>query len=144
METIQSNGLWHITLVEKDLVNQAGLNPDAFKQDLGFFRYMGRPVAISHIFNNHLVVSMEGEDDGDLAKLVNGFSKVIEYKPFCKYVLNLEEGSSAPPLPTYEWDKINPKNRFEELKQKENVSSLEHLYKNRLIGFTLSLFHSPN
>ncbi len=38
-ETIQGNGLWHVMLVEKDLVAKAGLNPEEFEQDFGFFKY---------------------------------------------------------------------------------------------------------
>ena len=88
VETIQRNGLWHITLAERDLVEQAGLNQEDFEQDFGFFRYKDRPVIMSHIFDQHLVVSMEGKEDEDMEALMEGFSNVVGYQPFCKYILN--------------------------------------------------------
>ncbi len=123
-ETIQRNGLWHVTLVEKDLVEQAGLNRDDFKQDLGFFKYKGRAVIVSHAYNEHLVVSMEGQEDGDLKQLIDAFSAVVEYKPFCKYNILPSEGSKAPILPTYEWDKVDSNGRYEELSKKTNLADL--------------------
>ncbi len=124
VETLQGGGLWHVTLAEKDLVEQAGLNQSDFEQDFGFFKYKERLVIVSHIFNEHLVVSMEGEEDEDMKTLIDGFSKVVEYKPFCKYFLIPSNGSKAPPLPTYEWDKTNPDSRYAELSSKETTSNL--------------------
>ena len=103
-ETLERQGLWHVTLAEEDLVKQAGLDKGDFEQDFGFFKYRGRRVVISHIFNEHLVVSMEGKEDEGMNILMDGFSKVVGYKPFCKYVLKLEK---TPPMPTYEWDKLD-------------------------------------
>jgi len=124
-ETIQErNGLWHVMLAEKDLVNQAGLNPDDFERDFGFFKYKGRPVIMSHTYGQHLVVSMQGKEDVDLNTLMESFSKVVEYKPFCKYNLLPQEGSKAPTLPTYEWDKVDPNGRFDELSHKPNIADL--------------------
>lgn len=123
-ETIQSNGLYHVTLAEKDLVEQAGLNPDDFEQDFGFFRYKDRRVIISHTYGQHLVVSMEGQEDADLNQLMESFSKVVEYKPFCKYNILPEEGSKVPILPTYEWDKVDPDGRYDELSKKPNLADL--------------------
>jgi len=127
VETIQGNGLWHVRLAEKDLVEQAGLNKEDFEQDLGFFRYKKRPIIISHIFNKHLVVSMEGEEDEDMKTLMDGFSKIVGYTPFCKYVLIPSDRSKAPPLPTYEWDKVNPNSRYHELSQGKTNSNLTKL-----------------
>ncbi len=124
-ETIQErSGLWHVMLAEKDLVEQAGLNPDDFEQNLGFFRYKKRAVIISHTYGQHLVVSMEGIEDKDLNQLMESFSKVVEYEPFCKYNLLSQEGSKAPILPTYEWDKVSPNERFDELGDKPNIADL--------------------
>ncbi len=127
VETIQRNGLWHVTLVEKDLIEQAGLNQDNFEQDFGFFKYKERPVIISHTFNEHLVVSMEGEENEDIKTLMDGFSKVVGYKPFCKYILMPSDGSRAPLLPTYEWDGVNPNSRYDELSSKKTTSNLVRL-----------------
>ena len=124
-ETIQKrNGLWHVTLAEKDLVEQAGLNPDDFEQDFGFFRYKNRRVIISHPYGQHLVVSMEGRENADLNTLMESFSKVVEYKPFCKYNLLPQKRSKAPILPTYEWDKVDPNGRYDELSKKTNLADL--------------------
>ncbi len=127
VETIQGNGLWHVTLAGRDLIEQAGLNQEDFEQDFGFFKYKGRPVIISHIFNQHLVVSIEGKEDENMRTLMEGFSKVIGYQPFCKYTLMLSNRSKAPPLPTYEWDKVDPNSRYEELSKKETTSDLTRL-----------------
>ena len=126
-ETLQKNGLWHILLVENDLVNQAGLDQNDFEQDFGFFKYKGRAVIISHTYREHLVVSIEGKEDEDLKKLMDSFSKVVEYKPFCKYNLHSQARSKAQILPTYEWDKVNPKGRLDELSKKEDISDLVSL-----------------
>lgn len=124
-ETIQErSGLWHIVLAEKDLIEQADLNPDDFEQHFGFFKYKNRSVIISHANGQHLVVSMEGKEDADLNLLMESFSKVVEYKPFCKYNLLPSEGSKAPILPTYEWDKVDPNGRFDELSHKLNIADL--------------------
>ena len=45
VETIQRNGLWHVTLVERDLVEQAGLNPKDFKSYIDSFRFGAPPHA---------------------------------------------------------------------------------------------------
>ncbi len=123
-ETLQPNGLWHVVLAEKDLVQQAGLRHEDFEQDWGHFKYKGRRVFISIDQGKDLVVSTEGQEDAALIELMDGFSKVVEYKPFCKYTLRPEAESKAPPLLTYEWDKIDPNGRFEELSQKPSVSEL--------------------
>jgi len=124
VETIQASGLWHVTLAERDLVGQAGLNPDDFEQDFGSFRYKGRRVIMSHTYGQHLVVSMEGREDEDLNQLMRSFSKVVRYEPFCKYNLLPEEGSKAPVLLTYEWDKVDFEGRFDELSKKSSIASL--------------------
>ena len=124
VETIQGNGLWHVTLVQKDLVEQAGLNEKDFEYEFTHFKYKGRPVIISHTHNQHLVVSMEGQEDADLKRVIDAFSTVVEYKPFCKYNLLPEKGSKAPILPTYEWDKIDPEGRQKELTQNNNIADL--------------------
>ncbi len=124
-ETLQErSGLWHVMIVEKDLVEQAGLNPGDFEQTLGFFRYKKRGVVISHTYGQHLVVSMEGAEDEDLKRLMESFSKVVEYKPFCKYNLLLQKESKSKIVLTYEWDKLGPDGRFEELSHRPDISDL--------------------
>jgi len=127
VETIQGNGFWHVTLAERDLVKQAGLRQEDFEQDFGFFKYKNRPVIMSHIFDEHLVVSMEGDEDYDMKALMDGFSSVVGYQPFCRYTLNTSNGSKSPPLLTYEWDKVDPDTRYKELSVKETTSGLTRL-----------------
>lgn len=127
VETIQKNGLWHVTLVERDLVEQAGLNQDDFEQDFGFFRYKDRPVVISHIFDQHLVVSVEGEEDDDMKVLMDGFSKVVGYRPFCKYIFSSSNNGKLLSLLTYEWDKADPDSRYQELSNKQTTLDLTKL-----------------
>lgn len=123
VETIQGNGLWHVYLSQKDLIEQAGLNEEDFETDFTHFRYRSRRVIISHIYNKHLVVSMEGKEDDDLKNLMDSFSKVVEYQPFCKYTLLLEDESNTL-LPTYEWDKVDSNSRYKELQKKNTVENL--------------------
>ena len=76
------------------------------------------------------VPHMEGEDDVDLQQLIAGFSTVVGYRPFCKYLLLcLKEGerNPLPSLPTYEWDKLNPASRYEELIGKPTTQGLVRL-----------------
>ncbi|MCX6774503.1 MAG: hypothetical protein NTY99_00215 [DPANN group archaeon] len=122
VETIQPSGLWHVSLAQKDLIEQAGLKEEDFEFMFTHFLYKDRKVIISHIYNQHLVVSMEGKEDDDLKRLMDAFSVVVAYKPFCKYNLNM--GGKAPILPTYEWDKADPKGRFDELSKKPNIADL--------------------
>ena len=124
VETLNRRGLWHVVLAEQDLVEQAELNPEDFEQYTGHFKYMGRKVIISHKYDEHLVVSMEGETDEDLTRLMGSFSKVVQYEPFCMYNLHVDVDGKQVTLPTYEWDKIAPDLRFEVLEKKTDVSDL--------------------
>ena len=123
-ETLQISGKWHILLAELDLVQQAGLNQADFEQDMGFFKYKSRAVILSHTYEQHLVVSMEGREDADLHQLMDSFSKVVGYKPFCKYNLLLPEVKRTSTLLTYEWDKVDPQARFNELNSRQDISDL--------------------
>jgi hypothetical protein len=122
VETIQKNGLWHVALAKKDLIDKAGLNERDLEYMVTHLLYKDRKVIVSHSYNEHLVVSMEGKEDEDLQVLMNAFSKIVEYQPFCKYNLLIENHELY--LPTYEWDKINPKERFSELSIEQNISNL--------------------
>ncbi len=124
VETLQRNGLWHRDLIIMDLIKQANFKEADFKPEFGpGFSYKGRIAVISHIYNKELVVSIGGDEDNDLREIMEGFSKIVEYKPFCKYVLNLD-GHLDKPLVTYEWDKFNPNGRYFELDRKTNVFNL--------------------
>ncbi|MBU2612759.1 MAG: hypothetical protein KKB62_03500 [Nanoarchaeota archaeon] len=121
-ETIQRNGLWHLTLAYHDLIDQGGIPEEDLEYGLTNLTYKKRKVVISNIYNEHLVVSLEGEDDEGTKNLMNAFSKVVEYQPFCKYNLKLKRKNIS--LPTYEWDKIDSEGRFRELKEKKNIEGL--------------------
>jgi len=123
METLQNSGLWHVSLIVEDLERQAGLKPEDLENEFTHFTYKGRRVIVSHSYGEHLVVSMEGPEDVDQKQLIDGFSRVVEYQPFCKYILQLG-GDKTPPLPTYEWDKVTKKERFKELSRRPDVSAL--------------------
>tara|TARA_Y100000310_G_C20289641_1_gene626590 strand:- start:65 stop:439 length:375 start_codon:yes stop_codon:yes gene_type:complete len=123
METLQSNGLWHLSLARQDLIDQGGLKENDLEWMFNHITYKDRKIVISHIANQELVVSMEGKEDEDFTSLITGFSKVVGYDPFCKYTLNLESTSTL----TYEWDKIDPDSRYTELSTRENVTELSRL-----------------
>jgi len=52
--------------------------------------------------------------------LVDAFSKVVEYRPFCRY-------TSKGNLETIEWDKKDPDSRFAELQNDSTVKNLVRL-----------------
>ena len=125
VETIQSNGLWHLSLAYRDLIEQGGLNEKDLESELICLKYKSRRMVISHTFNQHLVVSIEGKADKDLENLMDAFSKVVEYNPFCKYNLHYNSmESSTKSLITYEWDKVDLDSRFKELSEKNNITNL--------------------
>jgi hypothetical protein len=100
-----------------------------FSSDFGklkCFRYRGRKVTPTPI-SDFLIVSIEGQDDEQAEKLINKFSEFIGYSPFCKYTLTLSGTPKLPPLTTYEWDKINPDSRFQNLCKRKSVSNLTKL-----------------
>lgn len=123
-ETLQSNGQWHYSLVISDLASQGGIKRTDLEFDIGHIKYKGRRVFVSHIAGDHLVVSLEGKDNKAQAKLISAFSKIVEYQPFCRYTLHIKDNPNVPPLPTFEWDKINPKKRLASLKLKNNITEL--------------------
>ncbi len=125
-ETLKPNGFWYPELVQRDLIKQAGLDERDFQQVSGFFKYKGRRVVLEHIFDEKLVVSMEGEDDETMKSLIHGFSEIVQYAPFCKYLLN-SPFDSQEPVWTYEWNRANPDSRYEELSSNKLVSSLNKI-----------------
>ena len=122
VEAIQGNGLLHVTLAHNDLVEQAGLNREDFEYAVGHFKYKGKLVIISHIFDQHLVVNISGQDDTDAKELIDAFSTVMEDKPFCKY--DLHAGEIAGIMLTYEWDKVDANGRYEALSGKPRITDL--------------------
>jgi hypothetical protein len=126
-ETMDGGSTWHILNAISDLVNQANLNEKHIESEFGpAFRYKGMIVIlISHKYQEHLVVGMEGKEDSGLKAVMDGFSKVVDYKPFCKYTLPLNETpDKISSLVIYEWDRINPSRRYAELSSRHTVSGL--------------------
>lgn len=121
-ETVGSDG-WALVWAQNDLVKQGGLNEKDFEYVITHFKYKGRRVIISHIYNQHLVVSVEGKEDADFTQLMGAFSKVVEYEPFCKYNLHFKE-KKVPILPTYEWEKFDVDGRLDELSKKSSIADL--------------------
>jgi len=120
--TPQGTQQWHWYNVLSDLVEQGGLEEDDIQwsfQNPNAFLYKEKPLFLTWAKDEYLLITMK-EDDEDLASVVEALAKVVEYKPFCKYV----EPSSS--LPTYEWEKINPEKRYQDL-QKEGKIDLERL-----------------
>ena len=70
------------------------------------------------------LIRQAGLKKEDFKALMAGLSKVIGYKPFCKYALGVQKGKKSASLPTYEWDKKDKNGRFKELKEKSNIADL--------------------
>jgi hypothetical protein len=102
---------WHWYNVINDLIKQGGLKEEDVQwsfRDPGLFLYKGKSFFMSWVKNQFLLVSMKKDDEG-FKELVEALAKVVEYRPFCRYV----EPESG--LTTYEWDKIDPKGRYKKL-----------------------------
>ena len=78
---------------------------------------MGTFFVITWAYNIYLLLTMSQNEP----QLIEAFSKVLEYKPFCQY---LEDSEIT--LITFEWEKVDPIGRFEEL-QKNQVKELQKL-----------------
>ena len=66
-----------------------------------------------------LIVSLYGQDNEE--KIVEYLNKYMNYSPFCKYKYKENKEKTA----TYEWDRINPKQKLEKLTADENVFDLK-------------------
>ena len=71
-------------------------------------------------FRDFLIVSLYGQEE---EKIIPFFSKLMGYKPFCKYLYKTNDKASA----TYEWDKKDPLSRQKELEEDVNVYELQIL-----------------
>jgi hypothetical protein len=104
---------WHWFNVISDLERQEGLAGviiDPFSVNAhgcGGHTKEGTRFYITWVPDMFLLVSMSQEEQA----LVEAFAKVVEYRPFCRYIN--EHG-----LLTIEWDKKDPEGRFAELQGK--------------------------
>jgi len=117
--TGETKWLWHSVI--EDLIELGGICP--YKIEWSFshpqlFMYDKKLLFISWAKDLFFLLSMK-DDDRDLEDIANAFSKVLEYKPFCKY----QEQSG---LYTYEWDKKDPGGRYKAL-IKEGKGSITRL-----------------
>lgn len=109
---------WHWHSVMHDLAEQGGLegvtiDPLSVTDHLcGGTTRMGTKFAITWIHDTFLLLSMSQDEDA----LVEAFARVVEYRPFCRYICK-ESG-----LLTFEWDKQDPEGRFARLQQDRQPS----------------------
>ena len=115
---------WQWYQIMADLKEIGGLanvviNPLSVKRQgsCGGTTEKGTVFYITWVLNRYLLVTMSQEEP----QLIEAFSKVVEYKPFCQY---LEDSEKT--LITFEWDKIDPSGRFLEL-QSNHVKELRQL-----------------
>jgi len=126
-ETIEcvpgSKPKWHWDNVMGDLEKQGGLQGvviDPFS--VGDHRCGGKTEKdtkfhITWVKDTFLLVSVSQEEQA----LIDAFTKIVEYKPFCRYV-SIKSG-----LLTFEWDKKDPESRFDALKNDKNVKDLQKI-----------------
>lgn len=81
--------------------------------------FNGIAFAFTWAHNESLILSMERFS----RPLVEAFSAVLGYKPFCRYT-KFE-------MVTVEWDKVNPKDRYRELEEEKQDSTISALAKIR-------------
>ncbi len=111
---------WHWYNVMNDLKVQGGLEEVVIDPlsvntcGCGGTTKNGTRFFVTWIFNTFLMISMSKEEQG----LIDAFAKVVEYRPFCRYV-NKRSG-----LLTFEWDKKDPDGRFAKL-QNDKESELK-------------------
>lgn len=121
METLSDSGKWTWTNIMDDLKEQGGLpgvtiNPLTMNPNgCGGQTEQGTGFAITWIKDLFMLISLTKDEP----ELIEAFSKVLEYKPFCKYI-------NCKNLLTYEWDKKDPEGRFLKL-QKNNEISLQRI-----------------
>jgi len=124
-ETIRSNCEgWHWEDVTSDLKKVGISNVKMHSQivdPFGMGYTDGEPFTISWKRNELLMITMR-QDNATLTRLVDAFSKIVEYKPFCKYT---DFGG----MKTYEWAKEDAKERYIEISEDISKRNLVRLVK---------------
>lgn len=101
------SGKWHWFNVMSDLENQGGLagvviDPLSMSaHGCGGQTKNCTKFYITWVPDTFLMLSMSQEEPA----LVEAFAKVVEYRPFCRYI-------NEPGLLTIEWDRKDPESRF--------------------------------
>lgn len=99
---------WHWYSVMSDLEGagvKVTIDPLSIRDYFGAGRSERGDFTYTWVKDTLLMLSMKE----DYPLLVEGFAKVVGYRPFCKYV------SKVSGMLTYEWDKADPERRFAEL-----------------------------
>ena len=117
-ETI-SNGKWLWHDMMQDLKIQGELedviiDPLSVKDHSCSGTHMENGFCVTWVGDMFLLISMNQYS----AELVDAFTKVVGYQPFCRYIHN------ANGLPTVEWDKVNPEGRYKDLSKNPDVQQL--------------------
>ncbi len=119
-ETIQNVGggaKWHWYSVMSDLKEQMGLDgvvidPLSVREHGCGGQYEGNQFYITWVYNQFLLVTMQRLSQ----PLVEAFSRVVEYQPFCRY--------DRDGMVTVEWDKNNPIGRLAVLQAERAITNL--------------------
>ena len=112
---------WMWFNVAHDLEKQGGLT-EVFINPLSFHphgcggEHKGNPFCLTWVHDLFLLVTMQTFSQ----EIVDAFSKVVEYQPFCRY-------TSKGDLETIEWDKLDPDSRFAELQNDPTIKNLVRL-----------------
>jgi len=112
---------WHWYNIMNDLEVQGGLDGVSIDplsigdHSCGGETKKGTKFHFTWLHGKFLLVSMTQEEQ----ELVEAFAKVVEYRPFCRY---LEKG-----FLTFEWDTTDPTGRFAEL-QNDNKDMLQMVH----------------
>jgi hypothetical protein len=102
---------WHWYSVMSDLENAGypGITIDPLTGGQGGNTPDGNRFYMTWAPNTYFLITLVDRPDN---KLIEAFSKVLEYRPFCKYQDSAHGQSIGT---TYEWDKMDPEGRFNEL-----------------------------
>jgi hypothetical protein len=107
---------WHWWQIQTDLVEQGGLNehdtfidPLSMKENASYGAYKNKKFVFSWAKDKFFMLSTLEYSQ----ILVDAFSKVLEYKPFCRY--------SRDGIITVEWDKVDPQSRLNTLNNDETI-----------------------
>jgi len=101
---------WSDGLLLNELIEKGGLNEDDIKlssPDRGLFLYKEK-IFFKYGNKKSFIVVTE-TDDRNFKKILDIFSVIVGYQPFCKYT-----EPTAKRIVTYEWDR-DPKSRYQEL-----------------------------
>lgn len=118
------NGKWTWHQLPEDLKQQAGyegvsIDPLTVRPSgSGGTTAGGNRFMLTWVPDHLMMISLLRDEP----ELIEAFSTVVEYRPFCKY-----RHKTTEQLTTYEWDKEDPEGRFEKLQQDPDIMDLQLL-----------------